>query len=131
MRVLSHVKEAHGLNDLQFEAVSAALTNALSVVTGGPGTGKTRTITAIIDAYKKLCLDIGQMPRILLIAPTGKAADRAHESTGHEASTRSEEHTSELQSLMRISYAVFCLKKKQRHNPEEHNTPTTKNIKKD
>src|SRR3546814_13197052 len=87
MRVLSHVKEAHGLNDLQFEAVSAALTNALSVVTGGPGTGKTRTITAIIDAYKKLCLDIGQMPRILLIAPTGKAADRAHESTGHEAST--------------------------------------------
>jgi exodeoxyribonuclease V alpha subunit len=87
MRVLSRIKEAHGLNDLQFEAVSAALTNALSVVTGGPGTGKTRTITAIIDAYKKLCLDIGQMPRILLIAPTGKAADRAHESTGHEAST--------------------------------------------
>src|SRR3546814_9533573 len=30
------------------------------------------------------------------------------------ASTRSEEHTSELQSLMRISYAVFCLKKKKR-----------------
>src|SRR3546814_8668300 len=33
----------------------------------------------------------------------------------HEAATRSEEHTSELQSLMRISYAVFCLKKK-KHN---------------
>src|SRR3546814_5402687 len=32
----------------------------------------------------------------------------------HAASTRSEEHTSELQSLMRISYAVFCLKKKKR-----------------
>src|SRR3546814_8761390 len=30
--------------------------------------------------------------------------------------TRSEEHTSELQSLMRISYAVFCLKKKKLHN---------------
>src|SRR3546814_10613861 len=30
---------------------------------------------------------------------------------------RSEEHTSELQSLMRISYAVFCLKKKKKHNP--------------
>src|SRR3546814_7850540 len=29
---------------------------------------------------------------------------------------RSEEHTSELQSLMRISYAVFCLKKKKQHN---------------
>src|SRR3546814_10706846 len=34
--------------------------------------------------------------------------------------TRSEEHTSELQSLMRISYAVFCLKKKNSHNPSEH-----------
>src|SRR3546814_1423079 len=30
--------------------------------------------------------------------------------------TRSEEHTSELQSLLRISYAVFCLKKKTKHN---------------
>src|SRR3546814_2054891 len=33
----------------------------------------------------------------------------------HEAEHRSEEHTSELQSLMRISYAVFCLKKKNTH----------------
>src|SRR3546814_10504767 len=38
-------------------------------------------------------------------------------------STRSEEHTSELQSLMRISYAVFCLKKnKKHHNPYQQNT---------
>src|SRR3546814_950222 len=35
---------------------------------------------------------------------------------------RSEEHTSELQSLMRISYAVFCLKKKKIHNNTTHNT---------
>src|SRR3546814_8056614 len=33
---------------------------------------------------------------------------------------RSEEHTSELQSLMRISYAVFCLKKKNEHNKDKH-----------
>src|SRR3546814_1624340 len=47
---------------------------------------------------------------------------------------RSEEHTSELQSLMRISYAVFCLKKKTKQNKREHNVklirqdkePTTK-----
>src|SRR3546814_5831252 len=38
---------------------------------------------------------------------------------------RSEEHTSELQSLMRISYAVFCLKKK-KHTKNE-NTKKTKN----
>src|SRR3546814_6582023 len=42
-------------------------------------------------------------------------------------SIRSEEHTSELQSLMRISYAVFCLKKKKNTKPTKHNT-TMKNI---
>src|SRR3546814_5637329 len=36
--------------------------------------------------------------------------------------TRSEEHTSELQALMRISYAVFCLKKKNKHNSSVHIT---------
>src|SRR3546814_8204345 len=39
-----------------------------------------------------------------------------------EAEVRSEEHTSELQSLMRISYAVFCLKKKKNNNRKEKNT---------
>src|SRR3546814_10502483 len=39
---------------------------------------------------------------------------------------RSEEHTSELQSLMRISYAVFCLKKKKKKNEKQHNNHTTK-----
>src|SRR3546814_10859582 len=38
--------------------------------------------------------------------------------------SRSEEHTSELQSLMRISYAVFCLKKKKTHTPDLHTTRT-------
>src|SRR3546814_5064021 len=38
--------------------------------------------------------------------------------------TRSEEHTSELQSLMRISYAVFCLKKKKNQNIQHHTTQT-------
>src|SRR3546814_4342619 len=36
---------------------------------------------------------------------------------------RSEEHTPELQSLMRISYAVFCLKKKKKHNKKKQKTP--------
>src|SRR3546814_2583417 len=40
-------------------------------------------------------------------------------------STRSEEHTSELQSLMRISYAVFCLKKKKKRIKERHRKITT------
>src|SRR3546814_6200430 len=39
---------------------------------------------------------------------------------GRISGNRSEEHTSELQSLMRISYAVFCLKKKKRQLTHEH-----------
>src|SRR3546814_6009923 len=39
----------------------------------------------------------------------------------HPLVSRSEEHTSELQSLMRISYAVFCLKKKNKYETKEHN----------
>src|SRR3546814_6658357 len=49
---------------------------------------------------------------------SGDTADEAGEDDAEAAfaGARSEEHTSELQSLMRISYAVFCLKKKHRHN---------------
>src|SRR3546814_4648171 len=43
------------------------------------------------------------------------------------AGSRSEEHTSELQSLMRISYAVFCLKKKKNNRPTTNTTKTTHN----
>src|SRR3546814_3541493 len=47
-----------------------------------------------------------------------EAGDDAGRGDGLQACLRSEEHTSELQSLMRISYAVFCLKKKNTH--KEH-----------
>src|SRR3546814_6810430 len=47
---------------------------------------------------------------------------RARGAVGQLASTRSEEHTSELQSLMRISYAVFCLTKKKQHKHNSANT---------
>src|SRR3546814_7698581 len=48
--------------------------------------------------------------------------DRCFETAGALSYTRSEEHTSELQSLMRISYAVFCLKKKNINNINTNNT---------
>src|SRR3546814_5552968 len=47
---------------------------------------------------------------------TLKALIAQHDIVGLVVGLRSEEHTSELQSLMRISYAVFCLKKKTQHN---------------
>src|SRR3546814_4713567 len=48
------------------------------------------------------------------------------EAEGQAESIRSEEHTSELQSLMRISYAVFCLTKKKTINTNRHATPHTR-----
>src|SRR3546814_6573401 len=56
---------------------------------------------------------------------SGGTGFRDHHRFGHHAkSARSEEHTSELQSLMRISYAVFCLKKKT-YNQKNHNLHIT------
>src|SRR3546814_10811277 len=49
----------------------------------------------------------------------GDAYHRLVAGDGDAAAARSEEHTSELQSLMRISYAVFCLKKKKNHTQHE------------
>src|SRR3546814_6627839 len=50
-----------------------------------------------------------------LVKPLNEIATVAHD-------VRSEEHTSELQSLMRISYAVFCLKKKKKINKTSNRT---------
>src|SRR3546814_7030771 len=62
-------------------------------------------------------------PRCRRRYPVLKAASAQHCSTAHPVdfrSPRSEEHTSELQSLMRISSAVFCLKKQNKHNKNKH-----------
>ena len=65
----------------QAAAVVAAFTSRLSIVTGGPGTGKTATIRLICAAAK------AQRASIALVAPTGRAARRMAESTDMEAST--------------------------------------------
>lgn len=57
------------------------MNSGLLVVTGGPGTGKTTTINTIIKMYEN------QGMEILLAAPTGRAAKRMSEATGHEAVT--------------------------------------------
>src|SRR3546814_3022321 len=61
--------------------------------------------------------------------PVGSRCDSGGSKAGDQRTTaggmRSEEHTSELQSLMRISYAVFCLKKKKTNIQETHSTNKT------
>lgn len=69
------------LAENQKQAVREAIERKIMVVTGGPGTGKTTIINSIIRIYNK----VGQ--RVLLAAPTGRAAKRMTEATGHEAKT--------------------------------------------
>ena len=65
----------------QQAAVRTALTRRLTVLTGGPGTGKTTTVRTILQ----LCQQMDR--RAVLAAPTGRAAKRLSETTGHEAKT--------------------------------------------
>ena len=65
----------------QAAAVAAAFAHRLSVVTGGPGTGKTATIRLLVAAAK------AQRAKVALVAPTGRAARRMTESTAAEATT--------------------------------------------
>ncbi len=67
--------------DSQRQAVTAAVTHKLMVVTGGPGTGKTTIVRAILEIVSAKSL------KVLLAAPTGRAAKRLTESTGREAKT--------------------------------------------
>ena len=69
------------LDELQKQAVVEAVKNGLLVITGGPGTGKTTTINALIQYFELEGLDI------FLAAPTGRAAKRMTEATGYQAST--------------------------------------------
>lgn len=67
--------------DFQREAITGAFLNGIEIITGGPGTGKTTIIKCIIDIYEK------EGMKVLLAAPTGRAAKRMTESTGREAKT--------------------------------------------
>ncbi len=69
------------LDEMQRLAVVEAAKNGFLVITGGPGTGKTTTINAIIHFLEMEGMDV------LLAAPTGRAAKRMTEATGHEAQT--------------------------------------------
>ena len=78
-RTLSRAKFPY--DEVQQGAIRTAISSKIMILTGGPGTGKTTTTTGILDAYR--CAGC----RILLAAPTGRAAKRMAETTGMEAKT--------------------------------------------
>ena len=66
---------------LQKEAIAAALENGVMILTGGPGTGKTTVVRALLQIFRSMSL------RVALAAPTGRAAKRLSEATSNEAKT--------------------------------------------
>jgi len=80
-RVIEEETQLKELDENQRLAVLTAITHGLTIVTGGPGTGKTTIINAMIRYFEK------KGYAIALAAPTGRAAKRMSETTGHEAKT--------------------------------------------
>lgn len=89
-------------DSIQEKAVITALTSGFSVITGGPGRGKTTVAKAIVDLRKKY----GKEQTLSLMAPTGRAARRLSDSTGNEAST--------------IHMALMLGEDAESQNPEAH-----------
>ena len=81
--------------DEQKKAIFNAMTSGVLVLTGGPGTGKTTVVTAIINIFECLGLEVA------LAAPTGRAAKRMTEATGREAKT--------VHRLLEKSISIPCI----------------------
>ena len=69
------------LAEKQKEAIKSAIENKVMIITGGPGTGKTTIINAVLKIFSRIGV------QILIAAPTGRAAKRMSEVTCHEAKT--------------------------------------------
>jgi exodeoxyribonuclease V alpha subunit len=81
--LIKQAQEERGLelSEEQSGAVALALREKVVIITGGPGTGKTTIVSCILDLYRRLG------SKVLLMAPTGRAAKRLSEATGAEAAT--------------------------------------------
>lgn len=90
--IINLAEEQSGIKyeSLQREAIGLALSKGFMILTGGPGTGKTTTLNAIISLYEQ------QGERVMIAAPTGRAAKRISDLTGYDAST--------IHRLLEVSY---------------------------
>ena len=81
VKVFTLFVQDDGLSVEQQAAIQMALTHPISILTGGPGTGKTTCLKALITTLET------QHKKVALVSPTGRAAKRLSEATGHPAST--------------------------------------------
>ncbi len=106
---LKHQREKYGLTGEQADAVRAAVENRVCVITGGPGTGKTTILKAVLGVFGSMGLECA------LAAPTGRAAQRMREATGSTAKT--------LHRLLEYSHdedAFSCYFRRNEENPLGH-----------
>jgi exodeoxyribonuclease V alpha subunit len=95
--IINEINEFENGNDIEFgeeqrQAIVSGVKNCFSIITGGPGTGKTTIIKCIISIFEKKGMNI------VLGAPTGRAAKRITETTGYEAKT--------IHRLLEMGYAI-------------------------
>src|SRR3546814_4504448 len=107
--MMVHLGEADGMVSGAAHTTAHTITPSFEIIKTEPG-------TSIVSSVFFMCL----ADRVLVYGDCAVVPDPTAEQLADIAISRSEEHTSELQSLMRISYAVFCLKKKQ---PTNEQTP--------
>ena len=81
--MVEKIESSHGIvyEKMQKKAIHEALVGGVTVITGGPGTGKTTIVKALIAIFAQLSL------KVVLAAPTGRAAKRMSEATSYEAKT--------------------------------------------
>ncbi len=83
LRLIAHMEDEWNIRygAMQREAIGTALSGGVMILTGGPGTGKTTVIRALLNLFERLDMDVA------LLAPTGRAAKRMSEATVHDART--------------------------------------------
>ncbi|MFQ5612104.1 MAG: ATP-dependent RecD-like DNA helicase [Anaerolineae bacterium] len=106
-QALAYLGQKSGLTlaGRQVQAVQTALTSKVSILTGGPGTGKTSTVRGLLALLR------AKRKRVLLAAPTGRAAKRLSETTGHEAKT--------IHRLLEVDPGAGFRFKRNQNNPLE------------
>jgi exodeoxyribonuclease V alpha subunit len=91
LECINEIEKEYGITytSKQKEAIITALNHKVTVLTGGPGTGKTTVVNGIIQSYKRLngLNPSGLIDKLALVAPTGRAAKRLQETTTCEAKT--------------------------------------------